>query len=635
MIRHTPLVVMLFACSEYDFVSDPGSVTGETTETTATGDVGLPDTSSADTGPPTDSLPSCGDWRPSQVGLGIVDEECLADPEVGTFDPVIEWQWLSNDVVSGYNMLMMTPVVGHLSDDDRDGSAGPGDIPDIAFTAYTGGSYGSAGTLTAISGDGSGTLWSMSDSGGYGFYGSGGVAIGDLDGDGLAEVCAAGTSAAVVCVAGESGELVWAAGSEISAYGYPAMADLDGDGLGEVIFGRQIFDHTGALVGIGDGGRGGSHGGSFAVDWDGDGDLEVIAGSHIYERDGSTLWSDSVYGDGWPAVGDFDEDGLPDLVRAGGNAVTVTDNAGNLLWTVAVPGSGGGPPTVADFDGDGAPEIGVAGLSYYTLYDTDGAILWSNPTEDDSSSVTGSAVFDFEGDGAAEVVYADEHTLWIYDGTTGAVLMEEGGHASGTLMEYPIVAEVDADGSREIIIGSNDLWGEGGGGVTVIGDASESWAPAREVWNQHAYHITNIDSDGGIPRRPDRNWLTWNSFRAGGAELGPGHWLSDVTPGDAELCLDECSADRVLLSVTIENHGLLDATDVGVALLRYSEDGPAEAVEVVSTVASGGVERTQTWTLTKQDWGPGGLWVALDADDALAECDETNNLLELGDWPCP
>ena len=51
--------------------------------------------------------------------------------------------------------------------------------------------------------------------------------------------------------------------------------------------------------------------------------------------------------------------------------------------------------------------------------------------------MTGSSVFDFEGDGAAEVVYADEETLWIFDGATGTIEMAWTEHGSGTRFEYP------------------------------------------------------------------------------------------------------------------------------------------------------------------------------------------------------
>ena len=65
--------------------------------------------------------------------------------------------------------------------------------------------------------------------------------------------------------------------------------------------------------------------------------------------------------------------------------------------------------------------VGIASELWYRVVDTDGTELWRMPVIDASSRRTGSSVFDFEGDGVAEVVYADEETLWVFDGSTGSV----------------------------------------------------------------------------------------------------------------------------------------------------------------------------------------------------------------------
>ena len=123
------------------------------------------------------------------------------------------------------------------------------------------------------------------------------------------------------------------------------------------------------------------------------------------------------------------------------------DAAGAVLWTSALPGEGGGgPPTIADYDGDGAPEVGVAGRNVYAMFDGDGALVWQRPTQDLSSGITGSAVYDFEGDGLADVVYADETNLWVFSGPDGGVKLQFEAHNSNTLLEYPVIADVDNDG---------------------------------------------------------------------------------------------------------------------------------------------------------------------------------------------
>ncbi|MFN7147761.1 MAG: MopE-related protein, partial [Myxococcota bacterium] len=67
------------------------------------------------------------------------------------------------DVGASYNQIMMTPVVGNLTDDDADGDIDADDIPDVAFTTFASSGYASAGYLRVVSGDGAGdTLWAQS-----------------------------------------------------------------------------------------------------------------------------------------------------------------------------------------------------------------------------------------------------------------------------------------------------------------------------------------------------------------------------------------------------------------------------------------------------------------------------------------
>jgi len=108
-------------------------------------------------------------------------------------------------------------------------------------------------------------------------------------------------------------------------------------------------------------------------------------------------------------------------------------------------------------------------------------------------------VFDFDGDGSAEVIYSDEINLRVYTGSDGTVLWSTC-NTTGTLVEYPLVADVDGDGHADIVAVSNDYSGitcEGTKqtGVRVFGDSLDSWVRTRRVWNQHTYHVTNIPPD--------------------------------------------------------------------------------------------------------------------------------------------
>ena len=598
-----PLLFLSAGCSEYDLKTGAGSLPGD-------------DTAAA---------PECA-LAPADYAVDI-DAGCVLEVEPGGFTPVVEWQWAANAVYPGYDDIMATPAVANLTDDDGDGDIDEDDIPDIVFASFAGGAYTSAGTLTAISGDGSGLLWSVFSPGGYAIHSSSSVAIGDLDGDGSPEVCAAGLSVSVVCL-DAGGNLRWAAGSQPYGYGCPALGDLDGDGVSEVVFGREVFAADGTLLAQGTGGTGRSL--SFPLDVDGDGTPEIVAGNTLYAADGTLLWSDGT-ADGPSAAGDFDGDGLPELVHVGGGVVVLTGADGVVWWTAAIPGGGnGGAPTVADFDGDGQPEVGVAGATQYSVLDTDGSTLWSQPVQDASSNVTGSSVFDFEGDGKADVVYADELTLWVYDGATGAVKLEAADHASGTLYEYPLIVDVDNDGATEIVLASNNYAYAGWNGITVLGDASGTWRPSRPIWNQYAYHITNINDDGSIPAEQTPGWTLWNSFRAAAPSDRRTSDLADLRLGEPLLCTDTCTENRVQLAIPVENTGLAGAEAVDVVVRK--DDGSL-LTSTRLAIPAGAVGWVGPLNVTRGVWGA-GITVQVDPSGAVEECDDANNTTTLTAWPC-
>lgn len=582
---------LLLACSEYTVVETKERVSG-------------------DTGCESAELPG-----PYEV---VVDPDCAFEPDPGSFAPTVEWRWGGSAGAPGYDDVMMTPVVGDV---DADG------LPEIVFTAYAGNNYSTTGALVILAGDGSGEKASYTSIGGHALNSTAGVALGDLDGDGVVEIVSISTDFRVIALHAD-GSLVWASdpySADLSYYGYPAIADLEGDGRAEVVVGRVILSASGVLLGKGAYGMGGYYSIPVIADLDLDGNQEIIVGNAAYNQDGSAKWTNGNP-DAWSAVADFDADGLGEVASVYSGSVYLVDTDGTPLWgPVSVPGGGGGPPTVADFDGDGAPEIGVAGASYYTVFETNGLPLWSMPTVDASSSVTGSSVFDFEGDGAAEVVYADEMTLWVYDGATGAVELQEEGHSSWTLFEYPVIADVDADGQAEIVLGSNDSINSGWQGITVIGDTSNSWAPTAPVWNQHAYAITNVEDDLSIPRNPEMNWLSGhNSFRAGGVRDVLGNPAPDLFPVVSRLCA--CEEGAISLVVQVENRGGRDVTtDIQVAV--YSEGLLVQVAGLPGGIPGGEASESLSFTLPRDKIGKKILVVADDDGTGVGvveECDESN-----------
>ena len=642
---------LLSACTDYNFHGSKATEPPGTPEDSA-----LPDPPPTDTAPPEPvdtgeppPPPTCDGYDPPVAPVIEVNEACLREPEVGTLDPVIEWSFRDDigyaaDPDRSHTYIM--PAVGQLTDDNGDGRIDANDIPDIAYSVYND-SY--EGGLRVASGDGSvehlyirGVSWGGID---WPITHRSGIAIGDLEGDGIPEIVTvvlASDGDARVAAIRPDGTAKWVEPTAItSVFSYPSLADLDGDGASEVVVGHIIVDTDGTLLAEGTGGTGapddhpnpdwGSI--SIPVDLDLDGTVEIVAGNTIYDASG-TILAQSGEADGFTAVADLDLDGVAEIVTTihSQGVVYAWEADGTLLWRTATGSGGGGSPTIADFDADGEPEIGVAGKYAYVMLETDGTVVWSSTIKDNSSYSTGSSVYDFDGDGAFEVVFADEDRFIVFDGATGAVLYENYDHAHGTAWEYPVVADADGDGEVEIVVGSTSNTGEWDG-ITVLGSATGSWTPARTVWNQHAYSITNVEADGSIPTHPAANWATWNTFRAAGPERGPATWFSDLQVPGAEICDLTCPLDVVTLWFSVGNAGLLD--EAGIAVELVDEAGGVVYAETLSTVASGEGQILGPVELDKATWGRGSLTARIDPSGQATECDATNNTLSLGGWPCP
>ncbi len=534
---------------------------------------------------------------------------CELPPVTGAFEVTVEWSY-AGDRVTECPTVYATPVVADLQGADG--------IPEVVVVGDCGSENG---RLRLLSGRDGTLLWEVDEISVHPYTTP---AIADLDGDGTPEILVHGGNGDFRILAFQAdGTLLWVgrdgAGEAIRQPGFEggaiAVADLDGDGSPEVIANALVFDHLGRLLWRqGNEGREGSNasyraGLGLAADIDMDGRGEVVTGKHAWEDDGTPKWTARDAGgaelpDGYPAVAQFDDDPQPEVVLvARGNVYLLDGLDGRVQWgPIAIPGgSRGGPPTVADFDGDGRPEIGVAGGASYSVYDPDDddGVLWSRPTIDQTSGATGSSVFDFEGDGVAEVVYADECNLWVYRGTDGEVLLQRF-HGSGTVHEYPLVVDVDGDGNSELLVvesgtGGGSVtsrcranypgWSEPERGVYVYGDVRDQWVRTRRVWNQHTYHVTNVQPDGTVPSPERDNWTVegLNNYRQN--VQGEGVFNApDLALLGLEVSLERCSEGELLLRARVTNRGALGvAAGVPVAFYEGRPDARGMLLGVVRT----------------------------------------------------
>ena len=563
-----------------------------------------------------------------------------AESDFGQLQPVLKFEWNSSETLPSYVEVLSTPSVAQLTDDNLDGQINLHDIPDIIFSAFrdTGiDGFASEGVVRAISGSDGNEIFTVDDSA-YRISGYGNLAVADIDNDGLIEIIALRpVSDQGIIVFEHDGSFKWKSSIPNAVkgnWGAISIADVDADGSPEIISGNTVLNADGSLHWQGSGYTGtSSHRGgrlSIVADIDLDGKQEVVAGAAAYDDDGTLLWQNSMVGDGFAAIGNFDATETPEIAVVSNGYVSLLDSIGNLQWgPVALPGGGrGGAPTVADMDGDGLPEIGVAGAKRYVVFDTDGTILWQTATLDASSNVTGSSVFDFNGDGNAEVVYADELHLRVYEGKTGITLFEVR-NTSGTAFENPVIVDVDNDGHAEVIVAANEYlqrlgWypGPGNQGIRVFEAAEDNWAPTRSIWNQHSYHITNVNDDGTIPQHEQPSWLTHNTYRLNTFIDRHALSLSDVIVHSINL---DTANNRI--TALVKNRGLAPVNgDVSIDIYHehlWNGDTLLGTASVSNLAA--GEEHEISINVTDLAEVTDSIRAEINSDQAIEECAYDNN----------
>jgi hypothetical protein len=423
---------------------------------------------------------------------------------------------------------------------------------------------------------------------------------------------------------------------------------------------------------------------------DGKPEVILIAKGRLQIFDGETgtlIHNDDVdvgNAGGAPNVDDFDGDGFPEVGTAFRTSYQMIDlqppttscPAWPELWPTALPGQ---PLTVAAPAGNAARTPPGASCDSdddcdamgdeFACNEAAGVCVclhngWKRTTQDDSSQVTGSSLFDFNGDGTVEVVYNDECFFRVYDGVDGEELFREYSE-SRTRTENPVIADVDNDGNAEIVFGSSTestfCTSRNGGiydppnrntynpGIEVWGDAADRWVSARRIYNQHAYHVTNVLESGGIPMSEPPSWLPlngrlYNSYRSqprsGLGIAAPNLVVERVQLSSPGAGCGMLVSSDLTITVRVANHGDL-RVGPGVVLGVYGEwenptlnealkaqDGSALQVTLTTPLEPGAeavLSLPYAATQNARDSLPERLRVVIDDGDTQRECDEDDN----------
>jgi hypothetical protein len=168
-------------------------------------------------------------------------------------------------------------------------------------------------------------------------------------------------------------------------------------------------------------------------------------------------------------------------------------------------------------------------------------------------------------------------------------------------------------------------------GVRVYRDARDRWASSRTIWNQHAYHVTNVDEDGTIPRTSAvrANWSdpTLNNFRqnvqgALGPAPGPDLTIQSITA----VC---ATTETTEMQATLCNRGVV-FLDAGIQVVfdQIGSDGSRTRLCDLRTTEPVAPGECTTVSCTAPVVADGTFEATADDEARVSECREANNSAE-------
>lgn len=339
------------------------------------------------------------------------------------------------------------------------------------------------------------------------------------------------------------------------------------------------------------------------ADIDGDGKLDIIVTAnmtatypnvnilvYVYDpvtgalKAASSLWSSGTYGQfGIPFIGDINDrlDGRDDSGVFTKKVPEILFCAGKIYCNRTTANDGGRSGMQYHPESTGLSGTSPTG-TYHTVGITyDGGesdivdrlkISWVLANQDQSNN-TGITMFDFDNDGAFDLCYRDEEYIRVISPKLGtsdlipvtatpdnnpAILFRQACN-SETGFEAPVIADINLDGSADIIVtgwvNAELYWAN----VYVFEYApgNPMWAPCPPVWNQALYNPLHINEDLTVPAKPI-SMLTKFPLNDTGDTIQPynGAWIQQPIVQEGENYVPVYRhPDAVLTNMNVEVSG--------------------------------------------------------------------------------
>lgn len=440
------------------------------------------------------------------------DITCRYDLPGSSFQMNILWQ----SIDLGFIVANSSFVAGDINNDN---------IPEVLAKGFS--TTGQADSILSILDGKTGSLYSIINTYPYIINTQNGdfMSIADINKDGFGEIILKLTDISnankkhIACYE-YNGIMKWISTDSIPSLGSLGLADFNNDGIPEIYSGFRIYNsQNGQLIVSGPTIITPPYGGVIAADLLPDNfcsdcnGLEIASGNEVYSVDiiSERITLRQTLSGKLPGlinIADYDGDDSLDIIVQGMPIKTYglfawNPRTGNLFASAPFPSLPPPDPgcfiASADFDHDDTLEFVVTNRWWITLFDSDmGTIIWRK-NKNDFSGCAAATIFDFNCDGEYEIAMRDQVSLRIFDGLSGLTL-DSMPCFSGTANEYPLILDVDGNGSANIVCGcdSNSSY-VGATYIRAYRSINDDWASARKVWNQYMYHNTNINDDLSVP----------------------------------------------------------------------------------------------------------------------------------------